>query len=180
VNHTVITTPRLAMRLWRDEDEGLLPTVRTPAVMRWLKDDDMPERRPGPFSVRAQALQAEYGHCFWVVERREDSAFLGYCGLKRVDADGTTLTGAFEIGWTFAEAYWGHGYATEAATAALARAFAVHEAPYVVAFTVAGNVPSWRVMERIGMERRPELDFHDPAYSDRLNPTIVYTIDRAQ
>ncbi|MET0240925.1 MAG: GNAT family protein, partial [Sphingobium sp.] len=62
----------------------------------------------------------------------------------------------------------------------LARAFTVHDAPFVVAFTVAQNAPSWRIMKRIGMKRREELDFDDPAFSDALNPTIVYSIDRDQ
>jgi RimJ/RimL family protein N-acetyltransferase len=46
--------------------------------------------------------------------------------------------------------------------------------------TVAGNIASRRVMERIGMTRRPDLDFHDPAYSAALNPTILYMIERDQ
>lgn len=180
VDDAIFTTPRLSLRLWRAEDDAHAAAMRTPAVLRWLEDDAMPPRRPGSVADRMQAMQDAYGHCFWVVERREDGAFLGYCGLKRVDAEATDLTGAFEIGWSLAEEHWGHGYATEAAQAALDRAFTEHDAPFVVAFTVAENVPSWRVMKRIGMERAASLDFHDPAYSEALNPTIVYRIDKAQ
>lgn len=114
------------------------------------------------------------------MEGQEDGEFLGYCGLKRVDAEGTPLKGAFEIGWGIAEAHWGGGYATEAAQAALDRAFTEHDAPFVVAFTVAENSASWRVMKRIGMERDGSQDFHDPAFSAALNPTIVYRIDKDQ
>jgi RimJ/RimL family protein N-acetyltransferase len=180
MNDIVFTTGRLAMRLWRDGDDELVAAMQTPAVMRWLQDDDMPVRRPGSVTARMRALQEEHGFCFWVVERRSDRTFLGYCGLKRVDADGTSLTGAVEIGWSFGEEYWGQGYATEAAMAALERAFAVHDAAFVVSLTVAGNVPSWRVMKRIGMLPRPDLDFHDPSFSTALNPTIVYRIEHDQ
>lgn len=180
MSDTVLATPRLSLRLWREGDDAHAAAMRTPAVLRWLEDADTPPRRPGSVVERMRDMQAMHGHCFWVVERQEDGAFLGYCGLKRVDAEGTSLAGAFEIGWSLAEEHWGHGYATEAAQAALARAFETHDAPFVVAFTVAENVPSWRVMKRIGMERLPEADFHDPAYSDALNPTIVYRIDREQ
>jgi RimJ/RimL family protein N-acetyltransferase len=175
----VMRTGRLALRLWRDGDDDRLAKIQTPSVMRWLQDADMAERRPGSTTERMRRLQAEHGHCFWVVERIEDGAFLGHCGLKRVDAQGTALTGAFEIGWIFGEAFWGVGYATEAARAALDRAFAVHDAPFVVALTVEGNGPSRRVMERIGMVRRADLDFHDPSFSAALNPAIVYRMDRA-
>ncbi|MFT3966630.1 MAG: GNAT family N-acetyltransferase [Sphingobium sp.] len=176
----VLTTPRLALREWRKGDDASVAAMQTPAVMRWLQDENMPVRRPGSVEERMRVMQAEYGHCFWVVERRNDGEFLGYCGLKRVDAEGTALTGAFEIGWSLAEQHWNHGYATEAALAVLERAFAVHDAPFVIAFTVAENVASWRVMKRIGMERRADLDFHDPAFSDALNPTIVYRIEKDQ
>ncbi|MBV9900552.1 MAG: GNAT family N-acetyltransferase, partial [Alphaproteobacteria bacterium] len=45
----------------------------------------------------------------------------------------------------------------------------------VVAITFAGNKASWGLMERIGMARRPELDYDDARFPE-LNPTIVYDI----
>lgn len=174
----ILTTDRLVLRLWRDDDDAHAAAMRTPAVLRWLEDETGPPARPGSVAERMRTMQATHGHCFWVVERQNDGAFLGYCGIKRVDSDGTGLTGTHEIGWSLAEQHWGKGYASEAAQAVLERAFTVHEAPLVVAFTVAQNVPSWRIMKHIGMTRRADLDFDDPAYSDRLNPTIVYSIDR--
>ena len=35
-------------------------------------------------------------------------------------------------------------------------------------------------MERLGMMRRHDLDYHDPAFSAALNPTIVYRISRTE
>ena len=173
----VFTTERLAMRTWREGDDALVAAIQTPAFMRWLQDDDMPQRRPGSPTERMHKMVAALGFCFWVAERLSDGAFLGYCGLKRVDAEGTDLVGEFEIGWGFGEAHQGQGYATEAARATLDRAFAVYDAPLVIASTVIGNVRSWQLMERLGMTRRPEFDFHDPSFSAALNPTIVYSID---
>ena len=178
MSEVVFTTERLAMRTWREGDDALVLAIQTPGFMRWLQDDDMPQRRPGSPTERMHRMVAEHGFCFWAAERLSDGVFIGYCGLKRVDAEGTDLVGAFEIGWGFGEAHQGQGYATEAARASLDRAFAVHDAPFVVAFTVAGNVRSWRLMERLGMARHPEFDFHDPAFSAALNPTITYLIRR--
>lgn len=175
----VIETPRLHLRTWRNGDDDLLRQhTDTPAFKRWLEDEDMAPRRPGSTTARLQRLNRELGFCFWVVERRSDAEFLGYCGLKRVDAEGTGLVGEFEIGWGLREDMWGKGYAREAATASLARAFTVHGAGEVYAFTVIGNRASWGLTERLGMVRRAELDFHDPAFSEALNPTIVYSIPR--
>jgi len=179
VSAIVIETPRLFLRTWHDGDDDLHKLhTGTPAFKRWLEDADMASRRPGSTTARQQRMNAELGFCFWVVERRSDGEFLGYCGLKRVDAQGADLVGEHEIGWGLREDAWGKGYAREAATAALDRAFAVHGADCVYAFTVIGNSASWGLMERLGMARRPDLDFHDPEFSDALNPTIVYRISR--
>jgi RimJ/RimL family protein N-acetyltransferase len=181
VSKIVIETPRLFLRTWRDGDDDLLKLhTETPTFKRWLEDEDMAPRRPGSTTAHQQRMQAELGLCFWVVERRSDGAFLGYCGLKHVDAEGTDLLGEVEIGWGLREDAWGKGYAREAATAALDRAFAVHGAERVCAFTVIGNMASWGLMERLGMTRRPDLDYHDPSFSDALNPTIVYLITRSE
>lgn len=181
MNAAVMETARLRLREWREGDDALLKEHNdTPSFKRWLEDENMEPRHTGSTTERQQLMQAQEGFCFWVVERREDDAFLGYCGLKRVNAQGTDLVGEFEIGWGLREDAWGKGYAREAAAASLDRAFAVHGAECVYAFTVAGNRGSWGLMERLGMTRRPDLDYHDPAFSDALNPTIVYRIARTE
>jgi RimJ/RimL family protein N-acetyltransferase len=176
----VIETARLLLREWREGDVQLMNEhCNTPAVMRWLGDVQDPAQVEA-LVARQYALQADHGHCFWVVERREDGAFLGMCGLKKVDAPGGPMPGGMEIGWRFREDSWGRGYAKEAATAALDFAFGRLAARRVVAFTVEGNSASWGLMERLGMVRRPDLDFDDPRYPPDLNPTIVYVIEAAQ
>jgi len=180
VSEIVIATTRLHLRTWREGDDDLVRQMETPSYKRWLEDADMAPRGTGSVTERMQRMNAEQGFCFWAVERREDGAFLGYCGLKRVDAQGTDLTGAFETGWGIREEMWGKGYAREAAAASLDRAFGSLGADCVYAFTVAGNRASWGLMERLGMTRRVDLDFHDPSFSDALNPTMVYRIAKTE
>ena len=128
---------------------------------------------------RILGFQHDYGHTFWLVERKSDGELLGFCGLKRVNSPGTNLTGQYEVGWRFREEAWGKGYAKEAAIAAIDIAFDRFHAPHLVAFTVAGNEGSWGLMERLGMTRRPDLEFTDQRFGPELNPTIVYQIDAA-
>lgn len=176
----MIGTERLDLRLWRDGDARLMELhCNTPAVMRWLGGVQTSEQVDA-LVERQHALMAAHGHCFWVVERREDGAFLGMCGLKRVDAPTAPNPGDIEIGWRLREDSWGRGYAREAASAALDFAFGKLAAPHVVAFTVAGNSDSWGLMERLGMIRRPDLDFEDPRYGAELNPTVVYLLEADQ
>jgi RimJ/RimL family protein N-acetyltransferase len=123
---------------------------------------------------RHRRLIDETGRGFWALERRSDGAFLGFVGLNLVGDNGP-MHNRWETGWRLARAAWGHGYATEAATAALAHARAAGLGP-VVAFTARQNSLSEAVMRRLGMERRPGLDFDHPMLppGHPLRPHIVY------
>ena len=176
MSETVIETERLLLQTWDElAFKRFHQATNTPAVMGWL-GGVMNEEQLAAVYQRHTAFFATYGHGFWIVVRKEDGEVLGFCGIKRVDAQGTGLTGQHEIGWRFGEESWGKGYAKEAAAASLDYAFATLEAPHVVAFTVEGNSASWGLMKRLGMTRRPDLDFIDPRYGEDLNPTIVYRI----
>ena len=59
-------------------------------------------------------------------------------------------------------------------------AFTTIGAAHIVALTSDANEPSWRFMEKLGMERRRDLDFDDPAFPPEDNPTIQYSISRAE
>jgi RimJ/RimL family protein N-acetyltransferase len=174
----VIETDRLRLRGWRKGDGAeLMRHTNTPAVMRWLGGVQAPELFEAS-EERQRRLEAERGHCFWIVERREDDALLGFCGLKIADAPNSTVAGELEIGWRLREDAWGRGYAKEGALASLAFAFDRLQASRVVAITVTGNSASWGLMERLGMTRRADLDYDDPRFPE-LNPAIVYVMEKA-
>lgn len=173
----VLETERLRLRNWRDADiEPFMEHLNTPKVTRWLGGVQSREEFLAAVE-RIKGYHRDFGHTFWIVERKSDGALLGFCGLKRVNAPQPKLTGAFEIGWRLREDVWGKGYAREAATAAMDAAFTRCNAPFVVALTVAANESSWGLMKRLGMTHRPELDFYDPDYDNDLNPAIVYRIE---
>jgi RimJ/RimL family protein N-acetyltransferase len=176
-----LETERLILRDWRESDwQPFFRHTNTPAVMRWLNGllDDAAKAK---MRERLPLVAKEHGHCFWVVERKQDGGhlageLLGFCGLKRANMAGGPM-GDFEIGWRFREDAWGHGYAKEAALASLQAGFETFEAPEIIALTIAENSASWGLMERLGMRRRAELDFRCPDFlPDR--DTIVYSISR--
>lgn len=175
----MIATQRLLLRGWREEDvEPFIRHTNTPAVMRWLggvRDEaDVRAMLLGKFA----GWQEERGFTFWAVERRSDNVLLGFCGLKTADDAGTKIEGLHEVGWRLREDAWGQGFAREAASASLDFAFGRAGARQVVALTVAGNKPSWGLMERLGMTRRPEFDYEGPDWAE--TPVIVYTIGKDQ
>ena len=175
----MIATDRLTLRAWRDADAAPFHAMcNDPAVMEHL-GESMDEAQVAQAIARQNDLIDRFGHAFWAMERRDDGAFLGFCGIKP-GAVGTPIEGRMEIGWRLAALHWGKGYAREAAQATLDWAWAHLDAANIWAITVRGNERSWGLMERLGMTRRAELDFDhpQPGLADRLRPHITYSIER--
>jgi RimJ/RimL family protein N-acetyltransferase len=171
----MIETARLILRNWREED--IAPFIRhtdTPAVMRWLGGVRGEAWHREAIEERIMRWQ-ERGFTFWAAERKADAELLGFCGLKLADTPGSPIEGMVEVGWRLREDAWGQGYAKEGAIASLDFAFDRLGADRVVAITFQANAPSWGLMKRLGMTRRPELDYDDDRFPE-LNPTIVYEI----
>lgn len=182
MTEVIAETERLIIRQWRDSDRAeYLATCNTEAVTAHL-GGPATERDVDAALARIAKSQSERGFSFWAVERRNDAALLGYCGLRICDDLERPVHGEVEIGWRLREDAWGQGYAREAAQAALDWAWANLDVERVVSFTVPANEPSWRLMERLGMSRRPDLDFAHPRFaSDHpLSAHITYVAERPE
>ncbi len=176
----MIGTERLILREWRDEDRApFVDMCGTQAVMEYLGGPASAEQVDASLA-RIRASQASRGFCFWATQRKHDGAFLGFCGLKIADAAGAPIEGEIEIGWRLRQDAWGQGYAREAALATLRWAWAHLDTARVIAMTVPNNQRSWGLMERIGMTRRPELDFGHALFAENhpLHRHIVYAVER--
>lgn len=155
-----LRSERLLLRAWRDADREPFAALNA--------DPEVMEHFPAPLSREqsdaladhAAATVQERGWGWWAVERRADGAFLGFTGLADVPL-GLPFTGT-EIGWRLRRNAWGHGFATEAAHAALAFAFGPLGLTEVVSMTAATNLRSQAVMRRLGMVRDPAGDFGHP------------------
>jgi RimJ/RimL family protein N-acetyltransferase len=88
------------------------------------------------------------GYGFWIAVERDTGDFLGWFHLR--PAEGRPLDEP-ELGYRLRRAVWGRGLATEGATALLDHAFDRQGARLVFAETMAVNVASRRVMEKLGM-----------------------------
>ncbi|CAN5341888.1 GNAT family N-acetyltransferase [soil metagenome] len=174
----MIETERLLLRLIEERDTpALREQSDDPAVMQYLMP--LPGAELDALIARLKAWHADHGATFWVVERKEDGAMLGLCGLKP-GGPGTPIADMVEIGWRLGSGYFGQGYAREAAEAVLDWAWANTDAGEVVAITVEANAPSWGLMERLGMTRVADGDFDHPMVADGspLKRHIQYRIAR--
>jgi RimJ/RimL family protein N-acetyltransferase len=174
-----IRTARLRLRCWRDEDfEPSAAMNADPRVMEFFPSVISREESRIHFA-RARARMAERGYGLWPVEVIGGAPFIGMVGLSNPEFLAPFLP-AVEIGWRLAVEHWGHGYATEAARAALAFGFERLALPEIVAFTTVANGRSRRVMEKLGMRRSPGDDFLHPLLPDghALRPHVLYRIRR--
>jgi len=174
-----LTTERLLLRPWRHDD--LEPFAGLNADAEVMRHFPACMSREESDLLAARILQHfdEHGFGQWIVERREDGAFVGVLGLQRVSFE-ATFTPAVEIGWRFNTAHWRQGYALEAARAALGFAFDQLQLDEVVAFTVPANLPSQGLMQRLGMIRDEAGDFEHPRLPEghALRPHVLYRIRR--
>lgn len=165
---SVIRTERLLLRHWRAEDRQPFAELNAdPEVRRYFQGTMMREASDA-FADAVDRHWREQGWGLWAVEVPGCAPFIGYVGLW--PADYLPSGPAVEVGWRLARAYWGHGYATEAAREALRFGFETVRLEEIVSFTVPQNVRSTRVMERIGLRRDPTADFDHPHVDALAHP----------
>ena len=175
----VLETERLFLREWRDPDVDAFIIMNADALVMEFFPETYSEERTRRFVDRIRECWAERGYGLWAVERKDTAGFIGYVGLWPATFP-AHFTPAVEVGWRLAADQWGHGYATEAARAALAYGFDSLGLEEIVSFTSSVNVRSWRVMERLGMRRDANGDFEHPNVPEGhpLRPHILYRIKR--
>ena len=173
-----LSTPRLLLRQWRDEDLTPFAALNAdPEVMRYFASP-LTRTQSDQFAASVYATIDRQGWGLWAVEIKAGAPFIGFVGLSRPGFK-AHFTPTVEVGWRLHQAHWGHGYATEAARAALTFAFERLMLAEVVSFTATVNEPSWRVMQRLGMSRDPDDDFDHPAVPEGpLRPHVLYRMRR--
>jgi RimJ/RimL family protein N-acetyltransferase len=176
-----LTTPRLILRRWRETDLAPFAAMNAdPLTMRFMPSV-MTAAESQALIGRFEEHHRLHGFGVWAVEVPGVAPFAGFIGLQRVGFE-APFTPAVEIGWRLAPAFWGKGYATEGAKAALRTGFEDLNLDQIVSFTVLANKPSWSVMERLGMTRDPAEDFDHPRLpaAHALRRHILYRMDRAR
>lgn len=172
-----LETPRLLLREWRDTDrEAFAAIVADPHVMRFYPATRSRAEADAWIDKMIAGLANGTAH-FLAVERKSDGTLLGLTGTGDINFPIPTEP-KLEIGWVLGKDYWGQGYAPEAARAGLEHAFTQLRAPEVAAFTARVNLPSQRVMQKLGLVRDPSADFEHPriAAGHPLRPHVLYRI----
>lgn len=178
---TEFRTERLTLRQWKESDRAPFAAICTDReVMEFLVSSVLDRQTADLRIDKWSQLIEKHGWGFWAVELTQDRGFLGFAGLQVPD-DQHPYMPCVEIGWRFARARWGNGYATEAAKEVLRIAFEILRLSEVIATTAAHNLRSSAVMQRIGMHGPEALfRFLDVPRENPLGDHVLYRITREQ
>jgi len=140
-----LQTDRLVLRAFREDDlDAWAAIMADPEVMTHLGG---PMLRTNAWRAMATTLGHWMlkGYGMWAVERKDDGALIGRVGM--LNPEGWT---GLEVGWTLGRPYWGNGYATEAAAAAISYAFLTQPVERIVSNIDPANTASQAVALRLG------------------------------
>jgi 3-dehydroquinate dehydratase/shikimate dehydrogenase len=178
---TVITTPRLALRQWRESDFEPFAALNADLRVRKFFPGLMSREESDQMAKKMSDMIAKKGWGFWAVSLLATDEYIGFIGIEEVFFQ-AHFTPAVEIGWRLAFSHWGKGYATEGAKASLKYGFENLHFKEIVSFTTFQNTRSRHVMEKIGMHHNPKDDFDHPKLPEGhpLRRHVLYRIQRAK
>ena len=145
----LIETPRLTLRLVHPNDAFSIAPLVTDNISRWtatwppsISEAEVRER----FISAVEAFHRRDG-IVCVILCNEDSAMMGLVGLHKALPESNRASLGFWIG----EAYWGHGYATEAALYLVDSGWNFLGVDFIEASTLPDNAASISVLRKLGM-----------------------------
>jgi len=170
-----LKTPRLLLRPFADTDtDAIFALQSNPRVLRCWDSPPWKERAQAErFITTCLQMEQEATGARLAIERVADNTFIGWCGLSKWDP---TFRSA-KLGYCLDESAWGHGFATEAASALLEWAFDTLDLNRVQSETDTRNVASSRVLEKLGFVREGTLR-EDCIVDGEISDSWVYGLLR--
>ena len=153
---TVLQTARITLRRLTVADASFMrDLVNEPSWIRFIGDRGVRTVEDArAYLVKGpMAMYERCGFGLWLCEARASGEALGICGLIKRD----TLEDV-DIGFAFLPRFWGQGYAHEAAAAVLDYGREVLELDRIVAITSPDNVPSIRLLEKLGLRLEKTIE----------------------
>ncbi|HEY4998511.1 MAG TPA: GNAT family N-acetyltransferase [Usitatibacter sp.] len=142
-----LETPRLLLRKLRESDWDPFAAMYADAdVMRYIGTGVTLNREDTWRSIANMLGHWQLrGFGMWAIEVKETGELAGRAGF--IDPPGWP---GFELGWLLGKPYWGRGYASEAARAALRHGFDVLGRERIISLIRPDNARSIRVAEGLG------------------------------
>ena len=168
-----LQTDRLLMRRWQDSDREPFASLNGDQETMQFFAETLDRAASDAMVDRIESLFDRQGYGLWALEIAGTGQFIGFTGLNPMP-DGIPGAGGVEVGWRLARPAWHHGYATEAARAALDVAFSGVGLTEIWSMTAVLNEPSQAVMRRLGLTEVARFDYPRIPAGHRLQPHVIY------
>jgi RimJ/RimL family protein N-acetyltransferase len=173
-------TERLTLRQWVASDREPFAKLNADLEVMEYFPEILSEGESNSLVERLESKINEMGWGVWAVELKGTNTFIGFVGLNS-PSEKLPFSPCVEIAWRLSKKYWGKGYATEAAQAALRFAFEDLHLDAIVAFTTVKNIRSQAVMEKISMLNTQQNFLHPSVPDDNeLQEHVLYKITQKQ
>lgn len=175
-----LETERLLLRQWRGRDLPVFAKLNAdPEVMAYFPKT-LNSDESDAMAQKCESLISAKGWGFWATEIKESGEFIGFVGLHTPTATLPFLP-CVEIGWRLLRKYWGNGYASEAAKAALKYSFEILCLNEVVSFTTVSNTRSQAVMQRLGLcNTQQNFEHPDLPKGHPLSEHVLYKLTQSE
>jgi len=165
----ILSTQRLFLRNLNPADaESFFLLNSDPEVLQYTGDNPFADIEAAKVFLERYDHYKKYSFGRWAVIRKEDSKFLGWCGLKY-----TPEKDEYDIGFRFFKKYWNKGYATEAAKACLDYGFSQLGIKTIIGRAMKANIASVKVLEKIGLQYDSDFNFDG-------SEGVIYKIENTQ
>jgi RimJ/RimL family protein N-acetyltransferase len=176
----MLKTKRLILRQWTNYDLEPFSKINSDKKVMKFFPSPLTEDESHNMGHKLMSLIRNRGWGYWAIEIPNVEKFIGFVGLH-IPKSSLPFSPCVEIGWRLSKAYWGMGYATEAANESLKYAFLNLDLDEVVSFTTLNNTRSRAVMKKIGMSKTDKNFMHpDIEKSHPLCEHVLYKINKEE
>lgn len=141
-----LTSERLRLRELRREDAADVLVFRGDPYVQRFNSEPLQSLAESEQSIEEILEAYPYSYLAWAITRHGDDTVIGSVGLGSWNKHHRRA----EVGYDFAQLYWGKGYASEAVGTVLRFGFEQLNLNRIEAATIADNHESIRLLERIG------------------------------
>lgn len=174
-----IISERLGLRPWTDLDESEFAKLNAdPKVMEFFPNT-LDKKQNNNLVNRLKKHYVDHGFTGYVAEILSTNEFIGYIGFMTPKFD-TYFTPCVEIGWRLKASSWNQGFATEGAKACLQYGFNILNFSKIFSWTSVINIPSERVMQKIGLKHIGNFNHPNIKEGDRLEEHVLYCLRREE
>lgn len=179
----ILETERLIIRPLEEADRDAFAALHAdPEVKRYFPGTSSRAEADKMFDT-FRARYEQHGYFFMATVHKATNQMVGTIGLAPLRPEISDILehpAATEIGWLLGANMWNQGLASEGARAWLDYGWNKLGLNEIVAFTVAQNYPSRRVMEKIGMQYECAFDHPSLPQDSPLRAHVNYRITRLQ